>query len=76
VGFAAGMIGIVVTILLNFPISWIVQALSDMSGIHAILPWWGAVGLVAISMALTLIAGLFPAVLASKKDPVEALRSE
>ena len=76
VGFIAGMIGITVTILLNFPISWIVQSLADMSGIHAVLPWWGAVGLVAISMGLTLIAGLFPAWLASKKDPVEALRTE
>ncbi|MBO5757079.1 MAG: ABC transporter ATP-binding protein/permease [Clostridia bacterium] len=76
VGFAAGMIGIIITILLNFPISWIVQGLSGMTGIHAVLPWWGAVGLVVISMALTLIAGLFPAVLASKKDPVEALRTE
>ena len=76
VGFMAGMIGIVVTILLNFPISWIVQALADMPGIHAVLPWWGGVGLVAISMVLTLIAGLFPAWMASKKDPVEALRTE
>ena len=76
VGLIAGMIGITVTILLNFPISWIVQALAKMPGIHAVLPWWGAVGLVAISMILTLIAGLFPAVLASKKDPVEALRTE
>ncbi|MBE6675617.1 MAG: ABC transporter ATP-binding protein/permease [Ruminococcaceae bacterium] len=76
VGFTAGMIGIIVTILLNFPISWIVQELSGMSGINAVLPWWGAVGLVAISMILTLIAGLFPATLASKKDPVEALRTE
>ena len=76
VGFAAGMIGIIVTILLNFPISWIVQGLSGMSGIRAVLPWWGGIGLVAISMILTLIAGLFPAVLASKKDPVEALRTE
>ena len=76
VGFAAGMIGIIITILLNFPISWIVQGLSGMSGIHAVLPWWGGVGLVAISMGLTLIAGLFPAWLASKKDPVEALRTE
>ena len=76
VGFAAGMIGIIITILLNFPISWIVQELSGMSGINAVLPWWGAVGLVAISMILTLIAGLFPATLASKKDPVEALRTE
>ena len=76
VGFAAGMIGIIITILLNFPISWIVQGLSGMSGINAVLPWWGAVGLVAISMILTLIAGLFPATLASKKDPVEALRTE
>ena len=76
VGFTAGMIGIIVTILLNFPISWFVQWLSGMSGIHAVLPWWGAVGLVAISMGLTLLAGLFPAWLASKKDPVEALRTE
>ena len=76
VGFAAGMIGIIVTVLLNFPISWIVQGLSGMSGIRAVLPWWGGLGLVAISMILTLIAGLFPAVLASKKDPVEALRTE
>ena len=76
VGFAAGMIGIIITVLLNFPISWIVQGLSGMSGINAVLPWWGALGLVAISMALTLIAGLFPAALASKKDPVEALRTE
>ena len=76
VGLAAGLIGIIITILLNFPISWVVQALSGMSGIHAVLPWWGAVGLVAISMSLTLLAGLFPAWLASKKDPVEALRSE
>ncbi len=76
VGFIAGMIGIIVTILLNFPISWFVQWLSGMSGINAVLPWWGALGLVAISMVLTLIAGLFPATLASKKDPVEALRTE
>ncbi|MBO5842161.1 MAG: FtsX-like permease family protein, partial [Clostridia bacterium] len=47
VGFIAGMIGITVTILLNFPISWIVQALADMPGINAVLPWWGGVGLVA-----------------------------
>ena len=76
VGFIAGMIGITVTIMLNFPISWIVQALAKMPGINAVLPWWGGVGLVAISMGLTLIAGLFPAWLASKKDPVEALRTE
>ena len=76
VGFAAGMIGILITIILNFPISWFVQWLSGMSGINAVLPWWGAIGLVAISMILTLIAGLFPATLASKKDPVEALRTE
>ena len=65
-----------ITIILNFPISWFVQWLSGMSGINAVLPWWGAIGLVAISMILTLIAGLFPATLASKKDPVEALRTE
>ena len=76
VGLTAGLIGITVTILLNFPISWVVQWLSGMSGINAVLPWWGAIGLVAISMMLTLLAGLLPAWMASEKDPVEALRTE
>ena len=75
VGFVSGMIGIIVTVLLNIPIGIIIKHLSDISGI-AVLPIGGAVILVAISMALTLIAGLIPSRIAAKKDPVEALRTE
>ena len=75
VGFAAGMIGIGVTLILNIPINIIIKAITDIGGI-ATLPWQGGVALVAISMALTLVAGIFPSRIASNKDPVEALRSE
>ncbi len=75
VGFASGAIGIIVTVLLNIPIGLIIKHLSGISGIAA-LPPAGAVILVAISMALTLISGLIPSRIAAKKDPVEALRSE
>lgn len=75
VGFSAGAIGIIATVILNIPINIIIEHLTDISGMSQ-LPWQGAVILVIISMLLTLIAGLFPARIASKKDPVEALRTE
>ncbi len=76
VGFAAGLIGVLGTVLLCLPINAIIHALTDMDNINAVLPWVAAVVLVGISMLLTFIAGLIPAKVASKKDPVEALRSE
>ncbi len=75
VGFAAGAIGILTTIILIFPINIIIEHLTDIENM-AKLPWQGGVILVIISMLLTLIAGLFPASVAAKKDPVEALRTE
>ena len=75
VGFVAGIIGIIVTLLLNIPINLIVEHLTDIAGISA-LPPFGGVILVVISVILTLIAGLIPSSVAAKKDPVEALRSE
>ena len=75
VGLAAGVIGIGVTILLNLPINAIIKKLADVSNLSR-LPVIGAVLLILISMVLTMIAGLIPARMASKKDPVEALRSE
>ena len=75
VGFASGMFGIITTLILNIPINIIVKHLTDISNI-AVLPTAGAFVLIAISMGLTLIAGLLPSRIASKKDPVEALRSE
>ena len=75
VGLVAGLIGIGVTVLLNFPINSVIKNVADVSNL-AKLPVAGAVVLIVISMLLTIIAGLIPAKIASKKDPVEALRSE
>ena len=75
VGLIAGLIGVGITVLLNLPISMIVQHYTDVANI-AVLPWQGGVILVAINLVLTMLAGLIPASMASKKDPVEALRSE
>ncbi len=75
VGFAAGAIGIGITLLLLIPINLIIASLTDISGL-AVLPVAGAAALIAISMLLTFIAGLFPSRVAAKKDPVKALRSE
>ena len=76
IGFAAGAIGILTTVLMCIPINIILRAVTDMSNIKAVLPVAAAFILVGISMALTLIAGVIPSRIASKKDPVEALRSE
>ncbi len=75
IGFAAGAIGIGVTLLLCIPANLIIQHLTDIASL-ARLPWVGGVALVCISMILTTIAGLVPSAIAAKKDPVESLRSE
>ncbi len=74
-GFVAGVLGILVTVLLNIPINIIIKNIVDINNI-AKLPVGGAIILIIISVVLTMIAGLIPAKIASKKDPVESLRSE
>ena len=75
IGASAGLLGILITILLNIPINLII---SNLTGVKTIanLPVIGAIILIIISILLTVIAGLIPAKMASKKDPVEALRTE
>ena len=76
VGFVAGLIGILSTLFFNLIINIILYKLTEIATLKAVLPLGWAVALVAISMFLTWIAGLFPAGFAAKRNPVEALRSE
>ena len=75
IGLISGMIGVGITLLLTLPINSIIYALSGVA-IHATVSVTQATVLVLISLGLTILAGLIPAKMASKKDPVEALRSE
>ena len=76
VGFISGALGIGITLLLTIPINLVLHALTGIGTLSASLPVVGALILVAISIALTLIAGLIPSRIAAKKDPVIALRTE
>ena len=75
IGLVAGLLGILVTWLLTFPINALIRSLTDVNA-AAILPARGAVVLVIISMILTIIAGAIPSRMAARKDPVVALRTE
>ncbi|MBE7076954.1 MAG: ATP-binding cassette domain-containing protein [Clostridiales bacterium] len=75
IGFSSGALGIIVTLLLCIPINIIIKSLAGISGVASLNPIAGLI-LVLISMTLTFIAGLIPARIASKKDPVDALRTE
>ena len=75
VGLSSGILGILTTIILNIPINIIISSVAGVSKISS-LPIMGGVILIIISVVLTIIAGLIPSRVASKKDPVESLRSE
>ena len=76
VGFASGLLGVVVTYLLCIPINIILHSVTGINNLSAVLPVPAAIILVAISVALTLISGIIPSRSAAKKDPVVALRTE
>lgn len=76
IGFASGLLGVLVTYLLCIPINAIINSLTGIPNLDAILPVSAAIILVGISVVLTLIAGMIPSRSAAKKDPVVALRSE
>ncbi|MBQ7862296.1 MAG: ABC transporter ATP-binding protein/permease [Clostridia bacterium] len=75
IGLAAGIIGIISTLILEIPINILLEYLTH-SGAKAVLPLPAAIILICISVFLTFVAGLVPSSLAAKKDPVEALRTE
>lgn len=76
IGLLAGTIGVGVSALLTLPINSLIRQLLGAETLTTSLPLGAALILVALSMAITLIAGLVPARSAAKKDPVAALRSE
>jgi len=76
IGFTAGVLGILVTLLLTIPINLIINFLAGFAINAAKLPLGGALILIIISMLLTVVAGLIPAKFAANRDPVEALRTE
>ena len=76
IGFTSGLLGVVVTYLLTIPINIIIHKLTELNNLSAYLPITAAIILIAISVLLTLIAGVIPSRSAAKKDPVVALRTE
>ena len=75
IGLISGLIGIGITILLTIPINALIRTLTGVT-VTTMVPLTAGIILVVISMLLTIIAGLIPSKMASKKDPVEALRTE
>ncbi|MEE0840951.1 MAG: ABC transporter ATP-binding protein/permease, partial [Acutalibacteraceae bacterium] len=76
IGFAAGLLGVIVTYLLCIPINSILHHLTGLGNLTAVLPLSVAIALIVISVLLTLLAGIIPSRSAAKKDPVVALRTE
>ncbi len=75
IGLVAGALGIALTLLIDIPIDIVIENIAGISNITN-LPWVSALILVIISVVLTIISGLIPSGIASRKDPVEALRTE
>ena len=75
IGLLSGVIGVVFTCIIYFPANAILNAVLGLGNLFQLV-WWQLVGLVIISVVLTLISGFIPAHMAAKKDPVIALRSE
>ena len=76
IGLLSGLIGIGVTLVLLLPGNAILHLVTGYNDVSAVLPIGGAIGLVALSVILTLIGGIIPSRIAAKKDPVIALRTE
>ena len=75
IGLASGLIGIIIAVLLTIPINIVLYDLTELSNVARLDPLHAFI-LIVVSMTLTMIGGLIPAHIASKKDPVEALRTE
>jgi putative ABC transport system permease protein len=75
IGLFSGFIGIVLAVILQFPLNAILYSYTGISSLVVLSPVH-AILLVAVSVVVTLLSGMIPSFMASKKDPVKALRSE
>ena len=75
IGLSSGLLGILIARLLLIPINILLKNITDLDNV-AVMDIWHSIILIAISVTLTLIGGFIPSNIASKKDPVEALRTE
>ena len=75
IGFTSGLMGVGIAYLLTFPINVVIKNATNLDSV-ASLSIYHAVLMIIISIVITVIGGLIPAKMASKKDPVEALRTE
>ena len=75
IGLISGLIGVCLTWIFDVPVNAIINSYVDIGQI-ASLPWWGALGLIFISIILTSLSGMIPSQIASNKDPVDCLRGE
>lgn len=78
IGLTSGVLGVVISFILTFPISAIIKAVAGgaITTSMAIMDPISSIILIAISVVLTIISGLVPAIMAANRDPVKALRSE
>ncbi|MBM6778221.1 ABC transporter ATP-binding protein/permease [Collinsella tanakaei] len=75
IGLVSGVLGILVTVLLDIPVNMIIEQVADVANLAAV-PVGAGIALVVISVVLSLVAGVAPSRMAAKKDPVIALRTE
>ena len=75
VGFASGVLGVILALVGSIPLGSLLTKYTGISGLVG-LPWYFALALIALSVALNFLSGLIPASMAKRKDPVKALRSE
>ncbi len=75
IGCGSGIVGVLLTYVISWPLGSLLASLTGIGGLVA-LPWYFALGLIGLSTLLTLFAGLIPATIAKRKDPVKALRAE
>ena len=75
IGFLSGVLGVIIAYIFIIPLNYILKSTTEISNIAVLKPKY-AILLIITSIVITLVGGFIPAKIASKKDPVEFLKSE